>query len=262
VPAVESLLPPLPSPLPRHPERPAATPIRNAAWGGQGRSWEALRTWTTWWTRPAGARPAPGTTPAPSPAAAAAAQAATLQAATLLATALAVGGCVTGETHSSGLILPLPRRSPGDGLAVVNGPQGQGIHIWLDPDTSVAGICQPRWNPDPARLRRRPDGTLTSGGRAPRQEFYEALRRGPVRLALRRQLAILCRQRAPASRFLWREPPRSDAAFLPVLQPLWEEEHLLSNPTAVRRSEKQLLGLPLNPDDWDDRRPPRPPNGP
>jgi len=267
VPAVESLLPPLPSPLPRRPEQPAAAPIRNAAWRGQGRPWQALRTWTAWWTRPAGARPAPGTTPSPSPAATAAAQAATplaatLQATALLASALAVGGCVNGETHSSGLILPLLRHTPGDGLAVVNGPRGRGIHIWLDPDTSVAGICQPRWNPDPARLSRGEDGTLTSGGRAPRQEFYAALQRGPVRLALRRQLAILCRQRAPSSHFRWREPPRSDAAFLPMLQPLWEEEHLLSNPRAVRRTEKQLLGLPLSPDDWDDRLPPRPPDGP
>jgi hypothetical protein len=218
VPAVESLLPPPPLPLPWRPERPVPPP-----------------------------------TPAPLPA---------LQAATLLAAALVVGGCINGETHSSGLIRPLLRHTPGDGLAVVNGPQGRGIHIWLDPDTSVAGICQPRWNPDPARLRRSPDGTLTSGGRAPRQEFYAALRRGPVRLALRRQVEILCRQRAPASQFRWREPPRSDAAFLPVLQPLWEEEHLLSNPRAVRRSEKQLLGLPLSPDDWDDRLPPRPPDGP
>jgi hypothetical protein len=30
----------------------------------------------------------------------------------------------------------------------------------------------------------------------------------------------------------------------------------------VRRHEKQLLGLPLTPDDWDDRLPPRPPDGP
>jgi hypothetical protein len=206
-------------------------------------------------------------TPSASPAATAAPQSATLQSATLqagalLAAALLTGGCVNGETHSSGLIRPLLRHTPGDGLAVVNGPQGRGIHIWLDPDTSVAWICQPRWNPDPARLRRGNDGSLTSGGRAPRQEFYGALQRGPVRLALRRQMAILCRQRAPTSRFRWREPPRSDAAFLPLRQPLWEEEHLLSNPTAVRRSEKQLLGLPLNADDWDDRRPPRPPDGP
>jgi hypothetical protein len=72
----------------------------------------------------------------------------------------------------------------------------------------------------------------------------------------------LCRHRAPGRRFQWQAPPRSDAAFLPVLQPQLEEEHLLSNPTAVRRAEKQLLGQPLTPKDWDDRLPPRPPDGP
>ena len=60
----------------------------------------------------------------------------------------------------------------------------------------------------------------------------------------------------------WQGPPRSEAAFLPVLQPLLEEEHLLSNPRAVRRAEKQLLGQPLTPEDWDDRLPPRPPDSP
>lgn len=189
--------------------------------------------------------------------------------------ALLSGGCVRQEQHSSGLILPLSRQGPGDGLAVVNGPGGRGIHIWLDPDTSQAGLCRPRWTSDPARLvavPRTPGGDepagsaggsgFRSGGRAPRQEFYDALRRGPVRLALRREMAILCRRRAPASRFVWIEPPRSDAELPPALQPLWEEEHLLSNPRAVRRTEKQLLGEPLTPEDWDDRLPPLPPNGP
>lgn len=199
------------------------------------------------------ARPAPPPTPAPLPA---------RQAATLLAAALVLGGCVNGETHSSGLIRPLLRHTPGDGLAVVNGPRGRGIHIWLDPDTSTAGVCRPRWNPDPARLVGGDGPSPRSGGRAPRQEFYGALRQGKVRLALRQQMAELCRQRAPDRRVLWKPPPRSDAEVLPVLQPLWEEEHLLSNPTAVRRAEKQLLGQPLSPEDWDDRLPPRPPDGP
>ncbi|MFM7267003.1 MAG: hypothetical protein ACKOZT_00235 [Cyanobium sp.] len=192
--------------------------------------------------------------------------------------ALLCGACVRPAQTSSGLVLPLMRHTPGDGLAVINGPGGRGIHIWLDPDTSRPGICRPRWIPDPARLvevggpgRAHPGmGTRLStpgrefliGGRAPRQEFFQALRRGPVRLALRRQMAQLCRERAPGSRFLWRQPPRNEAEVPPVLQPLWEEEHLLSNPRAVRRSEKQLLGLPLTADDWDDRLPPRPPDGP
>jgi hypothetical protein len=176
--------------------------------------------------------------------------------------ALLLGGCVRSERISSGRVFPLMRHTPGDGLAVVTGPGGQGIHIWLDPDTSTAGVCRPRWNPDPARLVGGDGPSPRSGGRAPRQEFYGALRQGKVRLALRQQMAELCRQRAPDRRFIWKPPPRSDAEVLPVLQPLWEEEHLLSNPTAVRRAEKQLLGQPLSPEDWDDRRPPRPPDGP
>lgn len=176
--------------------------------------------------------------------------------------ALLAGGCVHREQHSSNRVFPLPRHRPGDGLAVVNGAAGRGIHIWLDPDTSSPGLCSPRWTPDPARLTGGDGPTPRSGGRAPRQEFYAALRRGRVRLMLRRQMELLCQQRAPASRFLWREPPRHDAQLQPRLQPQWEREHLLSNPTAVRRAEKQLLGQPLTPADWDDRLPPRPPDGP
>jgi len=176
--------------------------------------------------------------------------------------ALLVGGCVRPEQHNSGRVFPLPRHSPDDGLAVVTGPGGVGLHIWLDPDTETAGICRPRWNPDPARLSGGDGPSPRSSGRAPRQEFYAALRRGPVRSALRRQMARLCHQRAPTRRFQWQAPPRSDAEFLPVLQPLLEEEHLLSYPNAVRRAEKQLLGLPLTPKDWDDTPPPPAPEGP
>lgn len=178
------------------------------------------------------------------------------------ALALLCVGCVRLEHHSSGWVFPLKRHHPSDGLAVVNAPGGSGIHIWLDPDTETAGICRPRWNPDPARLSGGDGPSPRSSGRAPREEFYAALQRGPVRQALRRQMAQLCRQRAPDRRFQWQDPPRSDKEFLPVRQPLLEEEHLLSNPRAVRRSEKQLLGQPLTPEDWDDRLPPRPPDGP
>lgn len=182
--------------------------------------------------------------------------------AALVAAALLATGCVNNVQHSSGRVFPLPRQQPGDGLAVVNAPGGRGIHIWLDPNSETPGLCLPRWNPDPARLVGGDGPQPRSGGRAPRQEFYEALRRGRVRLALRQQMAQLCRQRAPGSRFQWQPPPRSDQDFLPVQVPLLEEEHLLSHPTAVRRREKQLLGQPLQSDDWDDRWPPRPPDGP
>lgn len=180
----------------------------------------------------------------------------------LVALVLLCGGCLRPQQHSSGRVFPLPRHTPGDGLAVVNAPDGVGIHIWLDPDTETAGLCRPRWHPDPARLSGGDGPSPRSSGRAPREEFYAALRRGPVRLALRRQMAQLCRQRAPGRRFQWQAPPRSDAEFLPVLQPLLEEEHLLSFPNAVRRAEKQLLGLPLTPKDLDDTPPPPPPEGP
>jgi hypothetical protein len=122
--------------------------------------------------------------------------------------ALLLGGCVRSERISSGRVFPLMRHTPGDGLAVVTGPGGQGIHIWLDPDTTSPGVCRPRWNPDPARLIGGDGPSPRSGGRAPRQEFYGALLRGKVRLALRQQMAELCRQRAPDRRVLWQPPPR------------------------------------------------------
>jgi hypothetical protein len=61
---------------------------------------------------------------------------------------------------------------------------------------------------------------------------------------------------------VWRDPPRSPAQVsLEPLPPL-EDAQMLSHPTAVRRAEKQLLGLPLTPDDLVDKPLPRPPDGP
>jgi hypothetical protein len=37
---------------------------------------------------------------------------------------------------------------------------------------------------------------------------------------------------------------------------------MFSNPTAVRRAEKELLDQPLKPDDLEDKPLPRPPDGP
>ena len=48
--------------------------------------------------------------------------------------------------------MPLQRYAPHDGLAVVNQPDGYGLHIFLETDTSDPAICRPRWLPDPARL--------------------------------------------------------------------------------------------------------------
>ena len=176
--------------------------------------------------------------------------------------ALLVSGCVPAAERASWRIFGLPRQRPGDGLAVVNRPRGEGLHLWLDVDTGERGVCQPIWNPDGARLRGGNGAEPTSMGRAPREEFFEAVARGPVRLALRRQMEQLCRERAPDRGFRWRPPPRGPRDLPPERLPLLEAADLLSHPRAVRRAEKRLLGQPLTAEDWDDRRLPPPPQGP
>jgi len=166
--------------------------------------------------------------------------------------AAALTGCVSADQRPSGRVYPLARHQPDDGLAVVNRPGGEGLHIWIETDTARPGICRPRWLPDAARLRGGNGPRPTSFGLAPRQEFFQALERGRVRLALRRQMEALCRQRAPGSVFLWEPPPRSEAEHRPPLLPLLEEPDLLSDPRAIRRAEKRLLGLPLTPDDLEE----------
>lgn len=180
-----------------------------------------------------------------------------------IATALVLlSGCVPVSERSSGRVFPLPRHAPHDGLAVVTRPGGEGLHIYLDTDTSAPGGCAPRWHVEAARLVGGDGPSPRSGGRVAAAEFFAALRRGRVRLALRREVEALCHARAPRRGFVWQEPPRQASEVrLDALPPL-EEEHLLSHPTAVRRAEKQLLGLPLTPDDLVDKRLPRPPDGP
>jgi len=175
---------------------------------------------------------------------------------------LPTAGCVPANERSSGRVFPLPRHAPHDGLAVVTRPGGEGLHVFLDTDTRHAGSCAPRWHVEAARLRDGDGPTPTSSGRVAAAEFFAALGRGRVRQALRREMEALCRTRAPGRWFVWREPPRSPAQVsLDPLPPL-EEAQLLSHPTAVRRAEKQLLGLPLTPDDLVDKPLPRPPDGP
>lgn len=176
--------------------------------------------------------------------------------------ALALVGCVPAAERISGRVFPLPRHGPHDGLAVVTRPGGEGLHLWLTTDTSTPGICRPRWTPRPARLRGGDGPTPTSFGTAPRSEFHAALRSGRLRWLLRREFEALCRARAPRSQFQWLEPPRSAAEEPPPASPLWEERHLLSHPAAVKRAEKTLLGLPLTPDDFNDKPLPPPPPGP
>jgi hypothetical protein len=171
-------------------------------------------------------------------------------------------GCVPASERASGRVFPLPRHEPHDGLAVVSRPGGEGLHIYLDTNTSRPGDCAPRWHPEAARLRGGDGPAPTSTGRVAAEEFFAALRRGRVRQALRREMEALCRTRAPKRGFVWREPPRTAAEVEEGPWPLLEEEHLLSHPTAVRRAEKQLLGLPLSPEDLVDKPLDRPPNGP
>jgi hypothetical protein len=171
-------------------------------------------------------------------------------------------GCVPANERSSGRVFPLPRHAPHDGLAVVTRPGGEGLHLFLDTDTRYAGSCAPRWHVEAARLSNGDGPTPTSTGRVAAAEFFAALGRGRVRQALRREMEALCRTRAPGRWFVWREPPRSPAQVsLEPLPPL-EDAQMLSHPTAVRRAEKQLLGLPLTPDDLVDKPLPRPPDGP
>lgn len=166
--------------------------------------------------------------------------------------AILLSGCVLAEQRSSGRVYPLPRHQPHDGLAVVTRPGGKGLHIWIETDTSRPGVCRPRWLPDAARLQGGNGPEPTSFGLAPRQEFFLAQERGPVRLALRRQAEGLCRERAPASVFVWEPPPRTAAQHRPPMLPLLEEPELLSDPRAIRRAEKRLLGLPLTPEDLEE----------
>jgi len=175
---------------------------------------------------------------------------------------LALVGCQPAEQRSSGRVFPLPRRHPDDALAVVTRPGGEGLQIWLDPDTSRPGVCSPRWNPDAARLVGGDGPRPRATGRAPRQEFYAAMARGEVRWQLRRLTASVCRRVAPGRPFRWSEPPRSAAQFQPQALPMLEERHLLSHPNAIRRAEKRLLGLPLTPEDLNDRALPPDPPGP
>ncbi len=171
-------------------------------------------------------------------------------------------GCVPANERSSGRVFPLPRHEPHDGLAVVTRPGGEGLHLYLDTDTRYAGSCAPRWHVEAARLSNGDSPRPTSTGRVAAAEFFTALQRGRVRQALRREMEALCRTRAPGRWFVWREPPRSPAQVsLDPLPPL-EDAQMLSHPTAVRRAEKQLLGLPLTPDDLVDKPLPRPADGP
>ena len=138
-------------------------------------------------------------------------------------------------------MFPLQRHFPHDGVAVVNQPDGYGLHIYLETDTSFPGVCRPRWLPDPARLFNGNGSTPFSSGLATRQEFFDAVARSDVRALLKGELKALCLARAPEDRWQWTEPPRKEDQVVPVQLPSLEEEDLLTNPVEELKRARQLL---------------------
>jgi hypothetical protein len=158
----------------------------------------------------------------------------------LLTTASLLASCVPATERASWRIFPLQRRQPHDGLAVVNQPDGFGVHLWLETDTRQRGVCRPRWLPDPPRLFNGNGSAPFSSGLATRQEFFEVVARGDVRRELQRQLEALCQARAPRSRWEWTEPPRSEDQVKQESFPMLQEEDLLPDPSEVRAREEAL----------------------
>ena len=139
-------------------------------------------------------------------------------------------------------LFPLPRSSPHDGLAVVNQPDGYGLHIFLETDTSDPSVCRPLWLPDPARLFNGNGTAPFSSGLASRQEFFEAVAREEVLILLKQELEQLCAARAPKAAWTWVDPPGSAEEVLPVQLPAYEEQDLLTNPNEELKRQKALLG--------------------
>ena len=155
--------------------------------------------------------------------------------------ALLLGACAAPKEPPSWRLFSLERHSPHDGVAVVNQPDGYGLHIYLETDTSFPGVCRPRWLPDPARLFNGNGSTPFSSGLATREEFFDAVARRDVRGLLKSELKALCQARAPEDRWQWIEPPRNDKQVVPVQLPSLEEEDLLTNPVEELKRARQLL---------------------
>ena len=124
---------------------------------------------------------------------------------------------------------------------MVSQPDGYGLHLWVDTDTSTSGICRPRWSPDPARLFNGNGTAPFSSGLASRDEFFAAVARNDVRRALRQQSEALCKARAPRSSYRWLEPPRRANEVRAANFPMLEGPELISDPNEVERREGQLL---------------------
>ena len=80
-------------------------------------------------------------------------------------------GCGVASETPSWRIFALQRHGAHDGLAVVNQPDGYGIHIVLETNTSDKKVCQPRWLPDAARLFNGNGTTPFGSGLASRMNF-------------------------------------------------------------------------------------------
>ena len=154
-----------------------------------------------------------------------------------------LGGCGTTavEEPPTWKVFALERHAAHDGLAVVNQPDGYGIHLFLETDTNDPEICRPRWLPDPARLFNGNGTTPFSSGLATRAEFFEAVGRSDVIDALKRELEALCQKRAPEARWQWESPPLTNAEVVPVQLPALEQEDLLTNPVEELKRVKKLL---------------------
>ena len=166
-----------------------------------------------------------------------------------LAGVMVLLGCTAPAEPPSWRVMPLQRYAPHDGLAVVNQPDGYGVHIWLDTDTRQAGICQPLWNADPARLFNGNGSAPFSSGLASREEFFDVVGNDEVSRQLRRETEALCKTRAPNATFQWREPPKQDdQVVIEELPPLGARD-LWPNPSQVRSDEQQMLqnAPPTNP---------------
>ena len=161
----------------------------------------------------------------------------------LLLSGLVIGllSCGVSSEPPSWRIFALQRHGAHDGLAVVNQPDGYGIHIVLETDTSDREVCQPRWLPDAARLFNGNGTTPFSSGLASRSEFFQAVTRRDVLRALQGELKQLCALRAPEARWTWTNPPRLDVEVIPLEMPALEEEDLLTNPVEELKRLKQLI---------------------
>ena len=157
---------------------------------------------------------------------------------------LALTACNSSEPRPAWKVFPLQRHQAHDGLAVVNQPDGYGIHLYLETDTTDRAVCKPRWLVDPARLFNGNGSHPFSSGVATRQEFFAAVGRKDVRSALEEQLKALCMAREPQARWLWIEPPRQSSDVKPLHLPALEEHHLLTDPAEEKARQEALLTNP------------------